>query len=68
MNKEIGEFVREKRKVNNLRQEDLTLYSGVSSKFINELENGKETLRTDKINAVLSVFGYQLGVTKKEDK
>ena len=43
MNK-IGEFVKQKRKENNLKQEDLALYAGVSTKFISQLENGKEMM------------------------
>lgn len=64
--KKIGEFVKSKRKANKLRQEDLALYAGVSTKFIVELESGKEALRTDKINDVLNLFDCELGVVKKE--
>lgn len=65
MNTIIGEFVRKKRKENGLRQEDLALYAGVSTKFVNELENGKETLQMDKVNAVLKVFDCCAGVQKR---
>lgn len=65
MNK-IGQFVKEKRKENHLKQEDLALYAGVSTKFISQLENGKETLKLDKINQVLSIFDYELSPTKKD--
>lgn len=65
MNK-IGQFVKEKRKENRLKQEDLALYAGVSMKFISQLENGKETLKLDKINQVLSIFDYELSPTKKD--
>lgn len=68
MNKKIGEFVIKKRKENHLRQEDLALYAGVSTKFIIDLEKGKETLKTDKINDVLSLFGYELGPVRMEKK
>ena len=68
MNKKIGEFVIKKRKENHLRQEDLALYAGVSTKFIIDLEKGKDTLRTDKINDVLSLFGYELGPIRMERK
>ena len=46
----IGEFVKKQRKLNNLKQEELALYAGVSPKFISQLENGKETLKLDKVN------------------
>ena len=62
----IGKFIKEKRKENNLKQEDLALYAGVSTKFISQLENGKETLKLDKINQVLSIFDCELTPTKKD--
>lgn len=61
----IGKFVREQRKLNNLKQEDLALYAGVSTKFISQLENGKETLKLDKVNQVLAIFDCELGPIKK---
>lgn len=64
MNK-IGEFVKQKRKENNLKQEDLALYTGVSTKFISQLENGKETLKLDKINQVLAIFDSELIPSRK---
>jgi hypothetical protein len=30
-------------------------------RFIRELEQGKETLRLDKVNKVLHLFGYEAG-------
>lgn len=69
MKQNISEFVKAKRKENKLRQEDLAFYAGVSTKFINELENGKATLRIDKVNDVLRLFNCELGVIIKcEDK
>lgn len=61
----IGKFVKEQRKLNNLKQEDLALYAGVSLKFISQLENGKETLKLDKVNQVLAIFDCELGPIKK---
>ncbi len=40
------------------------LQSGVGLRFIRELEQGKETLRMDKVNQVLSLFGAELGPTE----
>lgn len=57
----IGQFVKRKRKENNLRQEELALYAGVSIKFLIDLEKDKKTLRIDKVNDVLKVFNYTLG-------
>ena len=45
-----------------MTQEELALKAGVGLRFIRELEQGKETLRLDKVNQVLSLFGKKVGV------
>ena len=45
----------------NLTQVDLAEKSGVGLRFVRELEQGKETLRIDKINQVLALFGHEVG-------
>jgi y4mF family transcriptional regulator len=57
----ISEFVRQKRKEYKLTQRDLADRAGVGIRFIRELEAGKPTLRMDKVNIVLDLFGHQLG-------
>ena len=58
----ISQFVKERRKQLNLTQEELSLKAGVGLRFIRELEGGdKNTLRIDKVNQVLQLFGYTLG-------
>jgi y4mF family transcriptional regulator len=59
--KQLAEFLKEKRKKTNLTQPELALKSGVGLRFIRELEQGKKTLRMDKVNQVLMLFGYELG-------
>ena len=59
---EIGKKVKETRKKLGLDQKTLALYAGVSTKFISELENGKETVQMNKVIAVLKVFNYKLSV------
>ena len=54
-------FVKAKRKQFGLTQEELSRKSGVGLRFVRELEQGKETLRMDKVNQVLSLFGAELG-------
>ena len=61
----IAEFVKEMRKQYNLTQADLSEKSGVGLRFIRELEQGKETLRLDKLNQVLNLFDYEVGPIKK---
>ncbi|WP_299989353.1 helix-turn-helix transcriptional regulator [uncultured Pontibacter sp.] len=57
----LYEFVKENRKAANLTQPELAAKAGVGLRFIRELEQGKETLRLDKVNQVLQLFGYQTG-------
>lgn len=56
-------FIKEKRKALKLSQADLAFKSGVGLRFIRELERGKATLRLDKVNQVLALFGKQTGIT-----
>lgn len=56
------------RKEYGLTQEDLALKCGVGINFIRQLEQGKPTLRMDKVNQVFAMFGYELApIKKKED-
>ena len=64
----IAEFVKEMRKQYNLTQVDLSEKSGVGLRFIRELEQGKETLRLDKLNQVLNLFDYEVGPIKQRRK
>lgn len=57
----LNQFVKQKRKANGLTQPELAEKAGVGLRFIRELEQGKETLRIDKVNQVLHLFGYQAG-------
>jgi len=58
----FSKFLKDKRKAFNLTQEELALKAGVGLRFIRELEQEKETLRLDKVNQVLSLFGKKVGV------
>ncbi|MBP7984243.1 MAG: helix-turn-helix transcriptional regulator [Bacteroidaceae bacterium] len=60
-NKVIANFVKEMRRKYNLTQVDLSDKSGVGLRFVRDLEQGKQTLRMDKLNQVLNLFGKQLG-------
>ncbi|AOM76888.1 type II toxin-antitoxin system Y4mF family antitoxin [Pedobacter steynii] len=55
-------FVKERRKTLKLSQEELAFKAGVGLRFLRELERGKTTLRLDKVNQVLELFGKQVGV------
>jgi y4mF family transcriptional regulator len=60
----LSEFVKEKRNAVKLTQTELAAKAGVGLRFLRELEQGKETLRLDKVNQVLRLFGYQMGPVK----
>ena len=55
------------RKQYNLTQEELSLKSGVGLRFVRDLEQGKETLRLDKVNQLLEFFNYELVATQKSN-
>lgn len=57
---ELAKFVKHNRKIFGLTQVDLSMKSGVGLRFIRELEQGKPTLRLDKINQVLALFGAEM--------
>lgn len=57
----ISEFVKEKRRLVNLTQPQLAEKAGVGLRFVRELEQGKESLRLDKVNQVLQLFGHEVG-------
>ena len=53
--------IKELRKEYHLTQQDLAYKSGVGLRFVRELEQGKPTVRVDKVNQVLELFNLQLG-------
>ena len=61
----ISSFIKEKRKQLGITQIELAERAGVGLRFVRELEQGKQTVRLDKVNQVLSLFGAEVGVTKK---
>ena len=57
----LSDFLKDKRKKLNLTQQQLAEKAGVGLRFIRDLEQGKTTLRMDKVNQVLKLFGQELG-------
>lgn len=57
----LSDFVKEKRNAVRLTQPELAEKAGVGLRFVRDLEQGKETMRLDKVNQVLQLFGYQVG-------
>lgn len=63
----LAEFVKRKRKEQKIAQPILAIRAKVGLRFVRELEQGKKTLRLDKVNAVLNYFGYEVGVVKMNE-
>lgn len=61
---ELGKYVKMKRKALSLTQRDMALKAGVGLRFVRDIEQGKNSLRMDKVNQVLNLFGDQLGPIK----
>lgn len=57
----LSKYVKAMRKQYNLTQMDLSEKSGVGLRFVRELEQGKQTLRLDKVNQILNLFGAEVG-------
>ena len=57
----LSDFLKDKRKKLNLSQQQLAEKAGVGLRFVRDLEQGKTTLRMDKVNQVLKLFGQELG-------
>ena len=62
----LTQFINEKRKNLKITQEELAFKAGVGLRFVRELEQGKTTLKLDKVNQVLDLFGSEVGVIRKE--
>ena len=66
MNK-IAEFIKTNRKEAGLTQEEFAIRSGLGLRFVRELEQGQETVRMDKVNEALAMFGMEAVPGRKDD-
>ncbi len=66
----IGEYIKKKRKDAGLTQEEFALRSGLGLRFVRELEQGKETVRLDKVNQALAMYGMEAvpGIKPREGR
>ena len=70
MNK-IAEFIKTERKKAGLTQEEFAMRSGLGLRFVRDLEQGKKTVRRDKVNQALNMFGAEAvpgRIQKKENE
>jgi y4mF family transcriptional regulator len=56
----LAKIIREKRKAKGLTQQDLALKSGLGLRLVREIEQGKTSMRMDKVNQLLALFGMEL--------
>ena len=62
----IAVFIKENRKAAGLTQEEFALRSGLGLRFLRELEQGKPTVRMDKVNQALAMFGMEAVPGRKD--
>lgn len=56
----LAKIIKEKRKAIRLTQKDLALKSGLGLRLVREIEQGKTSMRMDKVNQLLALFGMEL--------
>lgn len=61
----LSRVIKAKRKENGLTQEELSFKSGIGLRLIREIEQGKTTMRMDKVNQILALFGMELAPAPK---
>jgi len=62
---QLASTLKQLRKEHNITQEELAMKSGVGLRFIRDLEQGKPTLRLDKVNQVFGLFEYEIIAARK---
>ena len=63
----IGNDIKEERKKAGLTQEEFAMRAGLGLRFVRELEQGKETVRLDKVNQALAMFGKEAVPGEREE-
>ena len=66
MNK-IAEFVKKSRRAAGLTQGEFAIRSGLGLRFVRDLEQGKETVRMDKVNVALAMFDMEAVPGRKDE-
>lgn len=61
----LGSAVRDARDALGLRQDELALAAGVSTRVVHQIENAKPTSRLDSLAPVLEVLGLELHVAPR---
>lgn len=64
----IGDYVKKERKHLGMTQKEFAIRSGLGLRFVRDLEQGKETVRLDKVNQALHMFGMEAVPGRMEEK
>ena len=62
----IGKRISELRKMAKLTQKEFAKRTGVGLRFIRDFEQGKDSVRLDKVKQVLEFLGYHIEAVKNE--
>lgn len=63
--KSLGKAIRKRRKELGYTQAFLADYAGISTSFLSELENGKETIHAGKMLEVTSLLGMDVCLRRR---
>ena len=63
----IAQFIKKSRKEAGLTQAEFAMRSGLGLRFVRELEQGKTTVRMEKVNQALAMFGMEAVPGRKEN-
>ena len=61
----LGQAIRDRRRDLGYTQAFLADYAGISTSFLSELENGKETIQAGKVIEVISLLGMDLCIMNR---
>lgn len=64
----IAEFIKKSRREVGLTQEEFAMRSGLGLRFVRELEQGKDSVRMDKVNVALAMFGMEAVPGRKDER
>ncbi len=65
--RKLSEFVKQRRKLAQLTQEEFAERAGVALTVVRKIEQGKTNLNLDKVNLVLKMFGHELAPVSQKD-
>lgn len=63
--KSLGQAIRKRRRELGYTQAFLADYAGVSTSFLSELENGKETIQAGKMMEIISLLGMDICIRRR---